>query len=75
MKLVANIQLFPTHEQAVALCDLMARCHAAGAWLSERAWTTKMCPQCLEAPQARRTALAQPAEDSRCVDYAHEEYL
>jgi hypothetical protein len=75
MKLVANIQLLPTNAQAVALCDLMEHCHAAGAWLSERAWATKMFQQCLEAPQARRTAAAQPAEDSRRADSTHEEHL
>ena len=42
MKLVTNIQLLPTHEQAVALYDLVQRCNAASAWLSERAWVTKM---------------------------------
>ena len=34
MKLVTNIQLLPTHEQAVALYDLVQRCNAASAWLS-----------------------------------------
>jgi hypothetical protein len=40
MKLVTNIQLLPTNEQAVALCDLVERYNAAGAWLSECAWAT-----------------------------------
>ena len=75
MKFVANIQLLPTHEQAVTLGDLVERCNAASTWLSERAWATKMFHQCLEVPQKGYTAQAQPAEDSRRADYAHEEPL
>jgi hypothetical protein len=45
MKFVANIQLLSTNEQAVALCDMVERCNAAGAWRSERAWATQMFQQ------------------------------
>ena len=67
MKPVANIQLLPTNAQAVALCDLVERCNAAGVWLSERAWATKMFQQCLEAPQEGRTAPAQPARTAKTL--------
>jgi hypothetical protein len=75
MKPVANIQLLPTNAPAIVLCDLVERCQAAGAWLSECAWATTMFQQCVEAPQAGRTAPAQLAEDSGYADYAYEECL
>ena len=41
MKLVANIQLLPTPEQAHALRETLARCNAACNWISEQAWQTR----------------------------------
>ena len=75
MKLVFNIQLLPTHEQVVALYAMLERYNATCAWPSERAWATKMFQQCRGEPREGRAAQAQPAEDNRCADYAHEERL
>jgi len=51
-ELLTNIQPSTTNEQAVALCDLVERYNAAGAWLSECAWAHNNILQCLEVPQA-----------------------
>ena len=38
MKLVANLKLLPTPEQAEALRETLERCNAACNWLSQQAW-------------------------------------
>lgn len=45
MKLVANIQLKPTTEQAAALRDTLKRCNAACDWISGRAYETSTLKQ------------------------------
>lgn len=41
MKLVANIQLLPTPEQATLLKETLERCNAACNWIADQAWQTK----------------------------------
>ena len=41
MKLVANIKLLPTPEQAVLLTETLTRCNAACCFVSETAWLEK----------------------------------
>lgn len=41
MKLVANIKLLPTPEQADALKETLERCNSACNWLSDQAWQNK----------------------------------
>jgi hypothetical protein len=57
MKPVADIQLLPTHAQAVVLCNLMEHCHAAGAWLSEADTLTTPMRSAYESPTYHAGAL------------------
>ena len=45
MKLVANIKLLPTTEQARSLRRTLEQCNAACNWLSEQAWESKVFGQ------------------------------
>ncbi|HZR98761.1 MAG TPA: transposase [Chloroflexota bacterium] len=71
MKLVANLKLTPTHEQAARLRATVERANAACNWLSAEAWTTRTFGQyalhrlAYQAVRARFGLTAQMAV--RCI--------